>query len=52
MAEQKKRGFGALEQRIHDMEADDRRREQEAAGERREAPRSEPAGERKEGRKE
>lgn len=45
MPEQKKRGFGALEKRIHELEEEDRRREQEATAERREAPRKEPADE-------
>lgn len=51
MADQKKRGFGALEQRIHDLEEEDRKREQAAAGERKETPRSEPTEERKEQKK-
>lgn len=43
MAEQKKRGFGALERRIHELEEEDRRVEQESKGERREPARSEPS---------
>jgi hypothetical protein len=49
MAEQKKRGFGALEQRIHEMEEEDARREQATSGQRDErerAPRTQPTGER------
>ncbi len=39
MPEQKKRGFHALEQRIHEMEAEDAKRERESEAE---APRTEP----------
>ena len=44
MAEEKKRGFGALEKRIHDMEAEDAKREREASQEKSaEIPRKEPS---------
>lgn len=33
MAEEKKRGFGALEQRIHQMEEEDAKKERSASGE-------------------
>jgi hypothetical protein len=42
MPEQKKRGFGALEQRIHEMEEEDRKRDREASGDRESAPRTTP----------
>jgi hypothetical protein len=42
MPEQKKRGFRALEQRIHELEAEDARRERGSSGEREVAPRAEP----------
>ncbi len=44
MAEEKKRGFGALEKRIHDMEAEDAKHEREASQEgKAETPRKEPS---------
>ncbi len=44
MAEEKKRGFGALEKRIHDMEVEDAEREREASQERTAGiPRKEPS---------
>ncbi len=56
MAEQKKRGFHALEQRIHEMEEEDAKQQGqgrvagqqgEAAAERRDQPQGAPAPERK-----
>ncbi len=52
MAEEKKRGFGALEKRIHDMEAEDAKREREASQEgEAEVPRKEPGEKKTEGPK-
>ncbi|HYG70026.1 MAG TPA: hypothetical protein VD838_20290 [Anaeromyxobacteraceae bacterium] len=47
MPEQKKRGFHALEERIHQMEEEDQKAARGAAPHEREAPRSRPEDERR-----
>jgi hypothetical protein len=51
MADVKKRGFHALEERIHQMEEEDRTREKTAAPEQQEMPRTQPPQDREMPRK-
>lgn len=51
MAEQKKRGFHALEERIHQMEEEDQKRERQAGTEGEQAPRTTPEQDREQPRK-
>jgi len=49
MAEERKRGFHGLEQRIHEMEEEDAKREKATSGQRDEgSPRTQPTDERQE----
>lgn len=51
MAETKKRGFHALEERIHQMEEEDAKQEKRATTESEEAPRGQPPQEHEQPRK-